>query len=107
MTDVTDMLGVEPAEYPGQPTPLVEQMQDVAPVWADIVRRFNLRPLPVETLASWWHTDADLGRPIETFTDMSKSRRLGFVEYQETPRSFHDLFQRLRAERIIPRKDSN
>jgi nucleoside-diphosphate-sugar epimerase len=104
---VAEMLGVEPADYPGQPTPLGEQMQDVAPVWDDIVRRFHLRPLAVETLASWWHTDADLGRTIETFTDMSKSRRLGFVEYQETPRSFDDLFQRLRAERIIPRKDSN
>ena len=99
---VAGMLGVEPAEYRGQPTPLVEQMQDIAPVWDDIVRRFQLRPLAVETLASWWHTDADLGRTIETFTDMSRSRRLGFVEYQETPRSFDDLFQRLRAERIIP-----
>lgn len=104
---VAEMLGVEPADYPGTPMPLVDQMRDVAPVWDDIVRRFDLRPLAVETLASWWHTDADLGRTIETFTDMSKSRRLGFVEYQETPRSFDDLFQRLRAERIIPRKDSN
>jgi nucleoside-diphosphate-sugar epimerase len=104
---VAEMLGVEPADYPGHPTPLVEQMQDAAPVWDDIVRRFDLRPLPVETLASWWHTDADLGRTIETFTDMSRSRRLGFLEYRETPLAFHDLFQRLRAERIIPGKDSN
>jgi nucleoside-diphosphate-sugar epimerase len=104
---VAEMLGVEPAQYPGHPTPLVDQMQDAAPLWDDIVQRFGLRPLPVETLASWWHTDADLGRTIETFTDMSKSRRLGFLEYQETPQSFRDLFNRLRAERIIPGKDSN
>jgi hypothetical protein len=26
-------------------------------------------------LAPWWHTDADLGRTIETFTDMGCSRR--------------------------------
>ncbi len=104
---VAEMLGVEPAEYPGHPTPLVEQMRDVAPVWDDIVRRYDLRPLAVETLASWWHTDADLGRTIETFTDMSRSRRLGFLDYQGTPQSFHDLFQRLQAERIIPRKESN
>jgi len=103
---VADMLGVEAADYPGHPTPLVEQMQDAAPLWDDIVRRCGLRPLPVETLASWWHTDADLGRTIETFTDMSKSRRLGFLEYQATPRSFADLFDRLRAERIIPGKDA-
>jgi nucleoside-diphosphate-sugar epimerase len=95
-------LGVEPAEYPGHPTPLVDQMQDAGPVWQEIVARHGLRPLPIETLASWWHSDADLGRTIETFTDMSKSRRLGFLEYQETSRSFLDLFDRLRAERVIP-----
>jgi nucleoside-diphosphate-sugar epimerase len=95
-------LGVEPAEYPGQPTPLVDQMRDSGPVWDDIVARHGLRPYPVDVLASWWHSDADLGRTIETFTDMSKSRRLGFLEYQETSRSFLDLFDRLRAERVIP-----
>ena len=99
---VADGLGVEPADYPGRPTPLVEQMDGIGLEWDDIVRRHDLQRIPVDTLASWWHSDADLGRTIETFTDMSKSRRLGFNEYQETPRSFLDLFDRLRAERIIP-----
>lgn len=95
-------LGVEPAEYPGHPTPLVDQMQDAGRAWKAIVERRGLRTYPVEVLASWWHTDADLGRTIETFTDMSKSRRLGFLEYQETAASFNDLFDRLRGERVIP-----
>jgi hypothetical protein len=56
----------------------------------------------VDTLASWWHTDADLGRTVETFTDMGKSRRLGFVGVRDTESSFTDLFARLRAERIVP-----
>jgi nucleoside-diphosphate-sugar epimerase len=99
---VAEGLGVEPAEYPGRPTPLVEQMADVEPVWDAIVERRGLRPIPVATLASWWHSDADLGRTIETFTDMSKSRRLGFLDHQDTSRSFLDLFDRLRGERIIP-----
>lgn len=95
-------LGVDPGPYPGQPTPLVEQMADAAPIWDRIVAKYGLQPYPVDVLASWWHTDADLGRTIETVTDMSKSRRLGFTEYMETRRSFLDLFDRLRAERIIP-----
>jgi hypothetical protein len=107
MATAAEMLGVAPAEYPGHPTPLVDQMQDAAPLWDQIVRRSGLRPLSLETLASWWHTDADLGRTIETFTDMSKSRRLGFLDYQATSQSLADLFNRLRAERIIPEKDSN
>jgi hypothetical protein len=53
-------------------------------------------------LASAWHTDADLGRPIEVVTDMSKSRRLGFLDYQPTDDAFFALFEQLRAARIIP-----
>jgi hypothetical protein len=33
---------------------------------------------------------------------MSKSRAFGFTVAQDTRRSFLDLFERLRAERIIP-----
>ncbi len=99
---VAEGLGVEVAAYPGEPTPLVEQMAGAEPIWDRIVAKHDLQPYPVETLASWWHTDADLGRTIEAFTDMSKSRRLGFLDYQETSSSFLDLFDRLRAERIIP-----
>ena len=53
-------------------------------------------------LASSWHTDLDLGRPLEVMTDMANSRRRGFTACQETQVSFYDLFARLRAERLIP-----
>jgi hypothetical protein len=33
---------------------------------------------------------------------MAKSRRFGFLDYQDSERSFLDLFDRLRAERILP-----
>jgi nucleoside-diphosphate-sugar epimerase len=99
---LANWFGVAAAAYPGHPTPLVDQMKGVEPVWKEIVRRHGLVPHDLETLASWWHTDADLGRQIETLTDMSKSRRLGFTEYQETDRSFLDLFERLRSKRVIP-----
>ena len=95
-------LGLDAAEYPGHPSPLVEQMEGMESVWDDMTRRYGLRSIPLTTLASWWHSDADLGRTIETFTDMSKSRRLGFVEHQDTSASFLELFDRLRHERVIP-----
>ncbi|RZM36645.1 MAG: NAD-dependent dehydratase, partial [Sphingomonas sp.] len=56
----------------------------------------------LDRLASPWHTDADLGRPIEVVTDMGKSRRLGFTAYQPTDDAFFALFERLRADRLIP-----
>jgi nucleoside-diphosphate-sugar epimerase len=95
-------LGVEPAPFDGEPVPLEQQMADAAEVWPEIVRRHGLREFPVETLASWWHTDADLGRTIETFTDMGRSRRLGFAGVRDSESSFTDLFARLRRERIVP-----
>jgi nucleoside-diphosphate-sugar epimerase len=94
--------GIEPEPYPGHPTPLALEMADAGPLWDQIVERYELAPHKLETIASWWHTDADLGRPLETFTDMGKSRRFGFLDYQDSERSFLDLFARLRTERVVP-----
>jgi hypothetical protein len=95
-------LGVEAAPYPGHATPLVDQMRDAGPVWDEIVARYGLEPFALDALASWWHTDADLGRTLETFTGMGKSRRFGFLDYQDSAESFLDVIERLRAERVIP-----
>jgi nucleoside-diphosphate-sugar epimerase len=95
-------LGVEAAPFDGEPAPLEEQMAGAGEIWPKIVREHGLRDLDVAALASWWHTDADLGRTIETFTDMGRSRRLGFTGVRDTETSFVDLFTRLRAERIVP-----
>jgi nucleoside-diphosphate-sugar epimerase len=95
-------LGVEPAPYPGAAVPLEERMRDAGPTWDRIVEKYGLVKYPVETLASWWHSDLDLGRDMESFTDMTNSRVRGFREFQQTERSFLDLFDRLRSERIIP-----
>src|SRR5579875_3721509 len=94
--------GLEAAAFPGRVMPLEEQLAGAAPVWAEIAGRYGLRESDLDRLISAWHTDADLGRPIEVVTDMSKSRKLGFLEYQATDDSFFALFERLRAERLIP-----
>jgi nucleoside-diphosphate-sugar epimerase len=93
---------LEPAPYPGQATPLEKQLAGAAPLWAEIARKHGLAEPDLSRLASAWHTDADLGRPIEVVTDMSKSRKLGFLDYQATDDAFFDLFTRLREARIIP-----
>jgi nucleoside-diphosphate-sugar epimerase len=99
---IAQWFGVEPAEFPGQGTPLELQLADAVPVWAEIARKHKLVESDLKVLASAWHTDADLGRPIEVLTDMGKSRKLGFLDYQATDDSFTDLFSRLREERLIP-----
>jgi hypothetical protein len=71
---VAEGLGVEAAESPGEPNPLDGRLDHADEVWAGLVERYGLQPYKASDLASWWHTDADLGRQVETFADMSRSR---------------------------------
>jgi nucleoside-diphosphate-sugar epimerase len=99
---VADWFGVEAAPFDGNVRPLEQQMADDASLWREIAMREGLAEPDLNRLASPWHTDADLGRPIEVVTDMGKSRRLGFTGYQPTDDAFFALFNRLRADRLIP-----
>ncbi len=93
-------------EWEGPPeegtAPLEARMGFAAQAWAEVAMKYGLRESEIGRLASWWHTDGDLGRTIECVNDMSKSRRLGFVGHQDTPQSFFDLFDRMKAEGLIP-----
>jgi nucleoside-diphosphate-sugar epimerase len=99
---IADYFDVKVGEYPGHPVPLEAQMAGSRAIWSEIVARHGLEDIPVTKLASWWHSDADLGRTLECFTDMTNSRKLGFSAYQQTTRSFFDVFDELRDRRIIP-----
>jgi nucleoside-diphosphate-sugar epimerase len=99
---IAEWFGLQPGPFPGQGTPLEQQLADAAPAWREIAQRHGLAEPDLNRLASAWHTDADLGRPIEVVTDMSKSRKLGFLDYQATDDAFFDLFSTLRQARIIP-----
>ncbi|MFC4929813.1 SDR family oxidoreductase [Massilia sp. GCM10023247] len=94
--------GVQAAGYSGQMQPLEAAMANDAPLWREMAIRHGLAELDLDRLASAWHTDLDLGRPLEVMTDMANSRRLGFAAWQATDDSFFDLFARLRAACLIP-----
>ena len=99
---IAEWFDLEPAPFDGSVQPLEQQMAGDADTWREIAAKHDLREPALMRLASPWHTDADLGRPIEVVTDMSKSRRLGFTAYQPTDDAFFDLFTQLRAGRLIP-----
>lgn len=99
---IAEWFGIEPAPFDGTPLPLEQQMAEDGPAWRSLAERLGLKEPDLSRLASPWHSDADLGRPIEVVADMGKSRRLGFREFQPTDDSFTDLFARLRADRLIP-----
>jgi len=95
--------GIEAADLPATMSPLAGRMDGAAEQWRAIAQQHGLVEVDVSRLASWWHTDADLGRPMEVMTDMGKSRKAGFLDYQDTPEAFFNLFDRLKQERVIPR----
>ncbi|WP_159473514.1 SDR family oxidoreductase [Dyadobacter sp. 3J3] len=93
---------VEPAGFDGDIHSLEKEMADDATTWKEIAVKYKLKETHINRLASAWHTDLDLGRPMEVMTDMSKSRKLGFTGYQDTRDSFFNLFEKLRFENLIP-----
>jgi nucleoside-diphosphate-sugar epimerase len=99
---LAELLDVEPEGFAGAPRPLGQQMRDLQNKWPDVTRQHGLREPDVEQLASWWHTDAEMGRGMECLADMSKSRKAGYLRYQCTLDSFAQAFDRYRADRLIP-----
>ena len=77
-------------------------MTQASAEWRAIADQLKLAEGEVNKLASWWHTDADLRRFMEVMTDMAKSRKAGFLDFQTTDDLFFELFAQLEAERIIP-----
>ena len=99
---IANYFEVETAPLPTTILPLETQLADAAPIWRSIAQAHHLAEPDINVLSSPWHTDADLGRPIEVVTDMCKSRKLGFKEFQCSEDSFLDLFATLRQARLIP-----
>ncbi|TPG36707.1 SDR family oxidoreductase [Mycolicibacterium hodleri] len=99
---IADTFGVEPVGFEGTPRPLDRRMEDAPRVWRTIAERHGLAEPDVTRLASWWHTEGDLGRNIECLTDMNKSKEAGFMGFRSTPASFADKIRRYREANLLP-----
>ncbi|MEP7763726.1 SDR family oxidoreductase [Sanguibacter sp. 25GB23B1] len=95
-------LGVEPQGPSEHPVPLEEQMADAEPVWARLVAEHDLVEPDLARVASWWHTDSDLGRDGDVLADMTRSRLAGYTGYVSTERALLGVLDRYRSERVLP-----
>ncbi|WDF46831.1 SDR family oxidoreductase [Chryseobacterium sp. KACC 21268] len=99
---IADYFEIDFEGFENEIKPLEKELQNDQKTWKNIAEKYNLKENNLSRIASAWHTDLDLGRPIEVMTDMAKSRKLGFTNFQSTLESFTDLFDKLKAEKIIP-----
>lgn len=99
---LADYFEIESVGFEGTIQPLEKEMANDAEIWNKIASAHKLKEADLSRLSSAWHTDLDLGRPIEVMTDMSKSRKMGFLVYQNTEDAFYRLFDSLREAKLIP-----
>jgi nucleoside-diphosphate-sugar epimerase len=99
---LADFFGLAWEGFVGMPRTLESQMVGMEDTWREIAARYALVEPDLGRLASWWHSDADLGRTIEVLTDMTKSREAGFLGFRSTPASFLAKIKQYRAARILP-----
>ncbi len=84
------------------PDTLENQMAGVESAWQKIAIENHLVEPDVSKLASWWHTDSDLGRQIECLTDNTKAKQAGFLGFRNSAQSFFEKVEQYRAANIIP-----
>ncbi|MEJ5105641.1 SDR family oxidoreductase [Chryseobacterium sp. MYb328] len=99
---LADWFDIEAEGFSGTIRSLEKELENDQETWEAIAEKYSLKENRLSRLSSAWHTDLDLGRPLEVMCDMSKSRNLGFTAYKSTEDSFTEVFERLRAENIIP-----
>lgn len=94
--------GLEWEGHAGAPRTLEASMAGMETVWRHMATEHDLVEPDLSRVASWWHSDADLGREIEVVTDMNKSRTAGFSATRDTRATFFDYAQQYRDARVIP-----
>jgi len=99
---IANWFGVEAVGFNDEIKPLEYEMKNDQQIWKTIAEKYQLKEHNLSRLASAWHTDLDLGRPLEVMTDMTNSRNAGFTAFQNTEENFIQLFEKLRTEKIIP-----
>ena len=99
---LAEALGVDWEGPTSEPRPLVEQMAGKEELWKDIAGKYDLEEDRLDRVASFWHTDSDLGVEVEVVADMTKSRMAGFTTYVDTERAFLELFDRYETDGPVP-----
>ncbi|MDB5294461.1 MAG: hypothetical protein JWO31_444 [Phycisphaerales bacterium] len=97
---IARMFGMEAAEP--VPMPLAVYMADKTSLWAEMTRKYNLRPTPYEQVVSWPFGDFIFNSGFDNVSSTIKARRAGFHDCVDTEDMFARFFDDLRRQRVIP-----
>ncbi|MEV0087004.1 SDR family oxidoreductase [Saccharopolyspora sp. NPDC050642] len=84
------------------PMSLSDVMADKAGLWQQMVADHGLEPHAYQEVSSWGFGDFVFSWDYDMFADGSKARRFGFHEFVDTEAMFLEIFDDLRARRVIP-----
>ncbi len=77
-------------------------MEDKAPLWNAMLKKYDLIPNSYQSVSSWAFGDFVFSWDYDFFADSSKARRAGFHEFIDTELMFQEIFDLLRERKIIP-----
>lgn len=97
---IADYFHMETA--PTLPMPLKTIMADKGPLYKIMQEKYGLTPYPYEDLSAWTFGDFVFSWDYDFFGDGSKLRRMGFHEYVDTEKMFYRLFDKFKADKVIP-----
>ena len=81
---------------------LADVMADKAPVWQRIVEKYDLRPVPFESVALWPYGDFLFTPHWDVMSSTTKARQYGFADLVDTEALFIELLDHYRKERVLP-----
>ena len=84
------------------PMSLADFMADKGPVWDEIARKHQLKTMAFSDLGDWGFADWNFGRTWDTILEDTKRLQYGFTEAIDTDQNFIEIFDEMRAARVIP-----
>jgi nucleoside-diphosphate-sugar epimerase len=81
---------------------LTREMAEQAPLWDDMVRKYQLTRIPYGDLVAWPFADYVFGADWDVMSDVTKSRLYGFHDVVDSEAMVVRLLERFRDERIVP-----
>ena len=96
----TEYFGCRPGVV--MPMKLADFMADKGSVWDEIARNHQLKTMTYSDLGDWGFADWNFGRTWDTILEDTKRLQYGFTEAIDTEQNFIEIFDDMRAARVIP-----